>query len=270
MDFTSLLSQAYSDAGIKTKVMNTQIVCIEPIIPLSKEQQNQLLEGDGQKNKNEYKQINSSTGLAVNYYKILEDTGNIEKLQFEEKVEKPLKIKGGRKANLDVAYKSEGKQYYIESKFLEPYYSGNEHNTESYFKKEYYDVPDNDKDAWYALLLDAQNYKIYNFSQLCRHLMAIWRKHKEDKQLDIVFQSVMWKMTDNFIENIDNEEEKEILRSRIIVIDKEAKSAKSRIDKFLADIDWKNITFESVYYNDILEDISFSKYCSEFKQRYFL
>ena len=51
MDFTSLLSQAYSDAGIKTKVMNTQIVCIEPIIPLSKEQQNQLLEGDGQKTK---------------------------------------------------------------------------------------------------------------------------------------------------------------------------------------------------------------------------
>ena len=136
--------------------------------------------------------------------------------------------------------------------------------------KEFYDVPDNDKDAWYTLLLDAQNYKIYNFSQICRHLMAIWRKHKEDKQLKIVFQSVIWKMTDKFIENIDNEEDKEILRSRIIVIDKEAKSAKSRIDKFLADIDWKNITFESVYYNDILEDISFSKYCSEFKQRYFL
>ena len=270
MDFTSLLSQAYSDAGIKTKVMNTQIVCIEPIIPLSKEQQNQLLEGDGQKHKNEYKQINSSTGLAVNYYKILEDTGKIEKLQFEEKVEKPLKIKGGRKANLDVAYKSKGKQYYIESKFLEPYYSGNEHNTESYFKKEYYDIPDNDKDAWYALLLDAQNYKIYNFSQLCRHLMAIWRKHKEDKQLDIVFQSVMWKMTDNFIENIDNEEDKEVLRSRIIVIDKEAKSAKNRIDKFLADIGWKNITFECIYYNDTLEDISSSKYCYDFKQRYFL
>ena len=270
MDFTSLLYQAYSDVCIKTKIIKTQIVCIEPIIPLSNEQQNQLLEGDGQKNKNEYKQINSSTGLAVNYYKILEDTGNIEKLRFEEKVEKPLKIKGGRKANLDVSYKREGKQYYIESKFLEPYYSGNEHNTESYFKKEYYDVPDNDKDAWYTLLLDAQNYKIYNFSQICRHLMAIWRKHKEDKQLKIVFQSVIWKMTDKFIENIDNEEDKEILRSRIIVIDKEAKSAKSRIDKFLTDIDWKNITFESVYYNDILEDISFSKYCSEFKQRYFL
>ena len=49
MDFTSLLYQAYSDACIKTKIIKTQIVCIEPIIPLSKEQQNQLLEGDGQK-----------------------------------------------------------------------------------------------------------------------------------------------------------------------------------------------------------------------------
>ena len=55
MDFTSLLYQAYSDACIKTKIIKTQIVCIEPIIPLSNEQQNQLLEGDGQKNKNEYK-----------------------------------------------------------------------------------------------------------------------------------------------------------------------------------------------------------------------
>lgn len=270
MDFTKLLKNAYKNGGITTESKITTIYYIEPIIKLPKEVEEHLLKGDGQKNKNEYKQINSSTGLAVNYYKILEDTGNIEKLRFEEKVEKPLKIKGGRKANLDVAYKREGKQYYIESKFLEPYYSGNEHNTESYFKKEFYDVPDNDKDAWYTLLVDTQNYKIYNFSQICRHLMAIWRKHKEDKQLNIVFQSVMWKMTEKFIENTDNEEDKAVLRSRIIVIDEEAKSAKSRIDNFLADIGWKNITFESVYYNDILEDISSSKYCSEFKQRYFL
>ena len=270
MDFTSLLYQAYSDACIKTKIIKTQIVCIEPIIPLSNEQQNQLLEGDGQKNKNEYKQINSSTGLAVNYYKILEDTGNIEKLRFEEKVEKPLKIKGGRKANLDVAYKREGKQYYIESKFLEPYYSGNEHNTESYFKKEFYDVPDNDKDAWYTLLLDAQNYKIYNFSQICRHLMAIWRKHKEDKLLKIVFQSVMWKMTEKFISTIEDEEKQEILRARIKFIDEESKSCQHRINDFLNQIGWNNLTFECVYYNEIVEDISSSKYYSEVRKRYFL
>lgn len=212
-----IINLAYSNIGIETEFFNSSITYIKPIIPLSKEQEIQLLEGDGQ-NQNEYKQTNSSTGLAVNYYKILEDTGNIEELLFEEKVEKPLKMRGGLNANLDVKYKRDGKLFYIESKFLEPYYSDNEHNTESYFKKEYYDVPDNDKDDWYTLLLDAQNYKIYNFSQICRHLMAIWRKHKEDKQLNIVFQSVIWKMTDNFIENINNEKDKEFLRSRIIVM----------------------------------------------------
>ena len=268
MDFTSLLYQAYSDACIKTKIIKTQIVCIEPIIPLSNEQQNQLLEGDGQKNKNEYKQINSSTGLAVNYYKILEDNGNIEELRFEEKVEKPLKIKGGRKANLDVAYKREEKLYYIESKFLEPYYSGNEHNTESYFKKEYYDVPDNDKDAWCELLVDAQKYKVYNFSQICRHLMAIWRKHKNNEE--IVFQSVMWKMTDKFINTIVDKEGQEFLRERILEIEHEAKSCYQRINEFLEQIGWDKLTFQSLYYNDIVEELSSSKYYSEFKKRYFL
>ena len=270
MDFAKMLSQAYSNVGLKIKHVETPIFYIKPIIKLTEEQEEQLLEGDGQKNRNEYKQINSSTGLAVNYYKVLEDTGKIEELQFEKKVEKPLKIKGGRCANLDVTYKKEGKLFYVESKFLEPYYSSNEHNTESYFKKDNYDVPDNDKDAWYALLVDAQNYKIYNFSQICRHLMAIWRKHKEDKLLKIVFQSVMWKMTEKFMSTIEDEEKQEILRARIKFIDEESKSCQHRINDFLNQIGWNNLTFECVYYNEIVEDISSSKYYSEFRKRYFL
>ena len=55
-----------------------------------------------QKNKNEYKQINSSTGLAVNYYKILEDNGNIEEL-------KKVLIKEMEKAGVDVRLKTEVK-----------------------------------------------------------------------------------------------------------------------------------------------------------------
>ena len=131
-------------------------------------------------------------------------------------------------------------------------------------------MPDNDKDAWYALLVDAQNYKIYNFSQICRHLMAIWRKHKEDQLLKIVFQSVMWKMTEKFISTIEDEEKQEILRARIKFIDEEAKSCQHRINDFLNQIGWNNLTFECVYYNEIVEDISSSKYYSEFRKRYFL
>ena len=74
MNFTKTISQLYSDMGIKTKHHKSPIVYIEPIIPLSSEQEKRLKEGDGQSNPNEYKQINSSTGLAVSYYKILENT----------------------------------------------------------------------------------------------------------------------------------------------------------------------------------------------------
>ena len=123
MNFTQTIARIYSEMGIKTKAQSRQVpvVYTEPIIKLSLAQEKKLIEGNGQSNPNEYKQINSSTGLAVNYYKILEDTGKIEDLWFEDKVEKPLHIKGGKPANIDVSYKKDGKKFYIESKFLEPY-----------------------------------------------------------------------------------------------------------------------------------------------------
>ena len=67
MNFTKTISQLYSDMGIKTKCYQSPIVYVEPIIQLSSDQEKKLKEGDGQRNPNEYKQINSSTGLAVNY-----------------------------------------------------------------------------------------------------------------------------------------------------------------------------------------------------------
>lgn len=269
MNFTKKISQLYSDMGIKTKHHKSPIVYIEPIIPLSSEQEKRLKEGDGQSNPNEYKQINSSTGLAVNYYKILEKTEKIKDLLFEDKVAIPL-IRGGKPANLDVSYKRDGKIYYIESKFLEPYYSGNEHNRDSYFDTNRYDVPEKDKEDWLHLFSDAQEYKLYNFSQLCRHLLAIWRKHKDNQQLEIIFQSVTWRMSDLFIGKINDNDLEESFRYRRTSIERESKSCQQRINDFLKKIGWNNITFECLQYNDILEDISSSPFIEEFKKRYFL
>ena len=272
MDFTQTIAHIYSEMGLKTKahVRQTSVIYIEPIINLSLAQEKKLKQGDGQSNPNEYKQINSSTGLAVNYYKILEDTGKIEDLWFEDKVEKPLQIRGGRPANIDVSYKRNGKKYYVESKFLELYYSGNEHNRESYFNKENYDVPEKDKEAWHCLFVDAQKYKLYNFSQLCRHLLAIWRKHSNDTDLQIVFQSVTWEMSDLFINRIDDEKVAESFRTRRDWIEKESESCQQRVDNFLKQIGWKNMAFEVLHYNDMIEDISSSNHLEEFKRRYFL
>lgn len=270
MNFNKLINTVYTEIGIKTTLYKSPVYCLEPIIKLSESQEKQMLDGDGQSDPNEYKQINSSTGLAVNYFKILENTGKIEGLQFEEKVMKPLRSKGGKSANLDVTYKRDGMLYYIESKYLEPYYSYNEQNTKSYFNKNYYDVKTSDKEIWYNLFVEAQKFRYYNFSQICRHLLAIYRKHKNDEELHIVFQSVIWLMTDTFIERIENDKIKDSFLERRFLIEKEAKSCQEVINKFLKQIACDNIKFESLYYNDIIHEIASSSYINEFRKRYFL
>ena len=134
MDFTKQITAIYNRNGIQTIEKN--VTYVKPIIELDKNTEEILLAGDGQSNPDEYKQVNSSTGLAVNYYMILNETGKIEDLTFEDKVAKPLKCRGGMKANIDVSYKRDGKIIYVESKFLEPYYSENEHLRECDFNKE--------------------------------------------------------------------------------------------------------------------------------------
>lgn len=267
MNFTELFEKIYQENGIETISQN--IVLVKPIIELDDEEEKKLLEGDGQTNPIQYKQINSSTGLAVNYYKILEKMNLIEDLVFEDKVAKPLKGKGGKKANLDVSYKRNGVIFYIESKFLEPYYSENEQNKDAYFDKNRYPVPDKDKTAWYDLLKDAQSYKYYNFSQLCRHLLAIWRNHENDPT-KLVLQSVTWRMPDAFINHMESEDDKEKFRNRRKQIKEEAEKCQNRINTFLKRIGWNNIEFQALNYNDILDDISSSPLFEEFKKRYML
>ena len=102
----------------------------------TQKQLKQLKNGDGNPIA-EMCHINSSAGLAFNYYKLFEHAKGIE-VNFEDKVEKPLRLKnnGGKYANLDVSFYLDGTQYYIESKFLEPYYSKCKHNTCSYYNKD--------------------------------------------------------------------------------------------------------------------------------------
>ncbi|MBP5345069.1 MAG: hypothetical protein J6Y99_02520 [Bacteroidales bacterium] len=266
---TQLIEESYKSMDIKTETIPVPITIIKPIINLSKDQECSLLNGDGQSNPLEYKQINSSTGLAVNYFKILESTEKISNLVFENKVEKPLKSKGGKPANLDVSYLKDGILYYVESKFLEPYYSSNEHNRDAYFVKENYDVHEEHKNDWLKLLETAQQFKLYNFSQICRHLMAIWRKHKDDDQ-KIVFRSVTWKMSDSFIEKKIDSKYKEDCIARRNEIEKESKRCNEVVNIFLNKIGWNSITFECLYYDDILDDIKESKDYEEFKKRYFI
>ena len=207
--FTDLLYDEYKHKNIATTVKNNPVYHVAPLVKLTKEQNSILTEGDGQ-TEDQYKQINSSTGLAVNYYKLLEELGAITDLVFENKIAKPLK-KGGRFANLDVSYNRDGILYFVESKFLEPYYSGNETIKDSYFDVSKYpiEVEDN-KEEWQKLFLQSTEFVYYNFSQLCRHLLALYRyTHGIKGSLyngeKVVLQSVTWEMTERFMDKLEEQ-----------------------------------------------------------------
>lgn len=261
--FTDLLYDEYKHKNIATTVKNNPVYHVAPLVKLTKEQNYILTEGDGQ-TEDQYKQINSSTGLAVNYYKLLEELGAITDLVFENKIAKPLN-KGGRFANLDVSYNRDGILYFVESKFLEPYYSGNETIKGSYIDVSKYpiEVEDN-KEEWRKLFLQSTEFVYYNFSQLCRHLLALYRyTHGIKGSLyngeKVVLQSVIWEMTPRFLNKLDQTNSNK-MRKRIEQLQAEANKCQEIFNSFITNIGWNNMKFQTLHYNDMLDDIKSSKH----------
>lgn len=270
--FTDLIYDEYKKSNIQVSFKTNPVYHVSPLINLTSEQQKILSDGDGQ-TEDQYKQINSSTGLAVNYYKILEELASITDLIFENKIAKPLN-KGGRFANLDVSYKKNGVLYYVESKFLEPYYSGNETIKDSYLDISKYPVEvEENKEEWRNLFNKASEFEYYNFSQLCRHLLALYRythgiKGSEYKGEQVVLQSVTWEMTPQFMKKLDQKNSID-MQKRIEQLQAEANKCQEIFNSFITNIGWNNMKFQTLHYNDMLNDIKSSKHYAEFCKRYF-
>ena len=269
---TDLIHDEYKKSNIQVSVKKNPVYHVSPLINLTSEQQKIISDGDGQ-TEDQYKQINSSTGLAVNYYKILEELASITDLIFENKIAKPLN-KGGRFANLDVSYKKNGVLHYVESKFLEPYYSGNETIKDSYLDISKYPVEvEENKEEWRNLFNKASEFEYYNFSQLCRHLLALYRythgiKGSEYKGEQVVLQSVTWEMTPQFMKKLDQKNSID-MQKRIEQLQDEANRCQEIFNAFISNIGWKNMKFQTLHYNDMLNDIKSSKHYAEFCKRYF-
>ena len=269
---TDLIHDEYKKSNIQVSVKKNPVYHVSPLINLTSEQQKILSDGDGQ-TEDQYKQINSSTGLAVNYYKILDELASITDLIFENKIAKPLN-KGGRFANLDVSYKKNGVLHYVESKFLEPYYSGNETIKDSYLDISKYPVEvEENKEEWRNLFNKASEFEYYNFSQLCRHLLALYRythgiKGSEYKGEQVVLQSVTWEMTPQFMKKLDQKNSID-MQKRIEQLQDEANRCQEIFNAFISNIGWNNMKFHTLHYNDMLDDIKSSKHYAEFCKRYF-
>lgn len=256
----------------KLKSLNGGLITTNLICEPTDEQMKRLKEGSGNPEA-EMKQVNSSAGLAVNYWRAYEMCHNDASVEFEWKKRRPLQY--GTPANIDVVIREKNHVWFVESKFLEPYYSGNETPVDSYEDVSKYSS--NTKDApesWVALFRSTKSFQYYNVTQLCRHLLAISKDIIKTPRYyrgkDVMLISAVWDMPDSFL-RLFTDEECDILSSRRQVIREEA--AKSEIffnqfiDKHLPDM---SIKYRAIKYNDIIEHILDQQLLTKLKQQYYL
>ena len=237
----------------------------------SEEQMEALREGSGEPEA-EMRQINSSAGLAVNFWRAYELCHPDSSVEFEWKRQVPLRR--GFPANIDVVVTEKDSVTFIESKFLEPYYSGNEVPRDAYFdESKYSSITKDSSRSWVGLFREANKFRYYNVTQLCRHLLAITKDmwlHPEDYDgKEVKLCSVTWEMPDGFTDIFVDEVQAEFA-SRRSVIREEARKCERLLNGFISEhLDIPNLKFEALRYNDILNLIENSPYCSRIKKQYY-
>ncbi len=231
-----------------------------------------LKEGSGNP-ESEMRQINSSAGLAVNFWRAYELCHPGSSVEFEWQKQRPLRH--GRPANIDVVVREHDTITFIESKFLEPYYSGNETPRDAYMFASKYSK--NTKDSplsWIDLFSKAKDFKYYNVTQLCRHLLAIskdmWKCPRFYENKEVKLCSITWDMPDGFTDMFDDGviAEFDSLRK---TIREEAGRCEILLNDFITEhLDFPNFSFEALKYNDIIGKLEESPYYLKIKEQYYL
>lgn len=247
MDNYRLLTESFSrinDGLVK------DLIC-EP----SKEQLQMLTEGSGDP-VSEMRQVNSSAGLGINFWRSYQLSNPEVHVEFEWRKRVPLKR--GIPANIDVVVEMRNSIKFIESKFLEPYYSSNETPRDSYFDASKYSSYTLDSpESWVSLFKQAMEFKYYNVTQLCRHLLAIskdlWKQPKRYHDKEIELLSVTWEMPDSLIVTYDKDIQEEFLERRKIIQDETIK-CEQLLSKFIEKhLQFDNLKFKTFKYNDLID-----------------
>ncbi len=246
----------------------TDLICVP-----TENQLDKLKKGSGNP-KSEMRQVNSSAGLAVNYWRAYELCHSKEiSVEFEWK-KRPLQY--GTPANIDVVIRASDYVWFVESKFLEPYYSKNEIPNDSYEDISKYSTYTKDSpESWIALFQKTNEFEYYNVTQLCRHLLAISKdmikgnkKYYQQKQVRLI--SVTWDMPDSFLSLFPKEIAEEF-KNRRSIIREEAKKSEAFINDFIKKhLDFHNLEYKAIKYNDIIGEIKDSQYVERIKKQYFL
>lgn len=239
----------------------------------TEEQKEALRKGSGNP-VSEMEQVDSSAGLAVNYWRAYELCHPDSSVEFEWKKRKPLK-KYGSTANIDVVVREKDKMTFIESKFLEPYYSENDSLVESYMKADKYSKKTGPAEPWVELFSEAKKFKIYNVVQLCRHLLAIYKDMmitpEDYVQKTVTLLSVTWEMTDAFLNDYFTDKEKAESVERTKCISEESARCHKLLNDFISNnLGVSNLRFDVKKYNDIIGLVSEFPEYEKLRNQYFL
>lgn len=265
MDFYKLLTD-------KLIYLNNGSIITDLICDPTKEQMQSLIKGSGNPEA-EMHQVNSSAGLAVNFWRAYELCHSEATVEFEWKKYVPLRW--GRPANIDAVVRQGLKEYFYESKFLEPYYSANEIPRDSYFDVTKYSSYTKDSAcSWVELFKKSCEFKYYNVTQLIRHFLAVskhmWKNPKYfcNKQVNLI--SVVWDMPDSFAAMFE-EDIKDALIQRRAIIREEAEICEKLLNDFIREhLNLDNLQFKAITYNDVIDHILNSELRSKLKNQYFL
>lgn len=238
----------------------------------TEEQRKALSKGSGNPD-SEMEQVNSSAGLAVNYWRAYELCHPDSSVEFEWKKQKPLKR--GIPANIDVVVREKDRMTFIESKFLEPYYFRNAPLAKSYVEPDKYSEETGPAEPWVELFSEAKNFKIYNVVQLCRHLLAIYKDMmitpEDYVQKTVTLLSVTWGMTDAFLNDYFTDREKAGLAERTKRISEESARCYKLLNDFIANtLGVGNLRFDVKKYNDIIGLVSEFPEYEKLRNQYFL
>ena len=270
----SLLCKVYSEqcAQRGIKVSMPAPYSIDLLAEPTERQMEQLESGSGNPIA-EMHQINSSAGMAFNYYKLFEEATGIT-VDFEWQDSIPL-LKSTFPANIDVRYETEdGVITFVECKFLEPYYSGCERNRPAYTDPDRYPFTDH-REEWIGLMQKESEFKFYNIAQIFRHMLAIYRHTLEHPEIyegkKIVLKSIMWRMPEAYLERYNQLEKgrnNDKNKTRLEELSSESAKAEELINAFASQIGWADFSFSSEYYNDITDAIKSSSRYDDFMRIY--
>lgn len=265
MDFYKLLTE-------KLICLNNDSITKDLICAPTQEQMQSLMKGSGNPEA-EMRQVNSSAGFAVNFWRAYELCHYDATVEFEWK--KVVPLRWGRPANIDVVLRCCNVEDFYESKFLEPYYSNNETPKDSYFDESKYSSYTKDSaSSWVKLFKKSSEFKYYNVTQLIRHLLAVskhmWRNPKYycNKKVNLI--SVVWDMPDSFIMMFEAAVAEALIQRREIVRE-EAERCEKLLNEFIQeDLRMNNLQFKAIKYNNIIYQISDPVLRSKLENQYFL